>query len=46
MEELEKRKIQDALRHKINHRPLPSELIDHNILKGMSYYAVDNMVIY
>jgi hypothetical protein len=31
---LEKRKIEDALRHKINHRPTAEELVEQNILKG------------
>ncbi|KAI8993503.1 hypothetical protein BDB01DRAFT_847377 [Pilobolus umbonatus] len=33
LEELEKRKIEDNLRHKIDHRPSPAELVEHNILK-------------
>lgn len=33
-EELERRKIEDTLRHKIDHRPTPEELVEHNILKG------------
>lgn len=33
-DELEKRKIEDSLRHKINHRPTPGELVEQNILKG------------
>jgi hypothetical protein len=33
-EELEKRKIADNLRHKIDHRPTAEELAEKNILKG------------
>lgn len=33
-EELERRKIEDSLRHRIDHRPSTEELMDHNILKG------------
>ncbi|GAN03262.1 rpel repeat protein [Mucor ambiguus] len=32
-EELEKRKIEDSLRHKIDHRPSPETLVEQNILK-------------
>ncbi|KAG0190140.1 hypothetical protein DFQ28_002452 [Apophysomyces sp. BC1034] len=31
--ELNKRKIEDKLRHKIDHRPSREELVEHNILK-------------
>jgi hypothetical protein len=31
---LAKQKVQDSLRHKIDHRPTREELIEHNILKG------------
>lgn len=33
-EDLAKQKVQDSLRHKIDHRPTREELIEHNILKG------------
>jgi hypothetical protein len=33
-ENLAKQKVQDSLRHKIDHRPTREELIEHNILKG------------
>jgi hypothetical protein len=36
-DELEKRKIEDSLRHKINHRPTPEALVEQNILKGNIY---------
>lgn len=36
-DELEKRKIEDSLRHKIDHRPTPEALVEQNILKGDSY---------
>jgi hypothetical protein len=34
---LEKRKIEDSLRHKINHRPTAEALVEQNILKGNVY---------
>lgn len=34
MDELTKRKIEDSLRHKIDHRPTREELVEHNILKS------------
>lgn len=34
-DELEKRKIEDMLRHKIDHRPTPESLVEQNILKGI-----------
>ncbi|KAI8061504.1 uncharacterized protein B0P05DRAFT_557337 [Gilbertella persicaria] len=33
-DELEKRKIEDSLRHKIDHRPTPETLVEQNILKA------------
>ncbi len=33
-DELEKRKIEDMLRHKIDHRPTAESLVEQNILKG------------
>lgn len=37
-EELEKRKIEDSLRHKIDHRPTAESLIEQNILRGKKYF--------
>lgn len=34
-DELEKRKIADSLRHKIDHRPTAESLVEQNILKGI-----------
>ncbi|KAG1222506.1 hypothetical protein G6F68_020624 [Rhizopus microsporus] len=39
-EELERRKIEDTLRHKIDHRPTPDELVALSILIG-NKMAVD-----
>lgn len=33
-DELKRSQLEDALNTKIEHRPPPSELIDHNILHG------------
>ncbi|ORX60694.1 hypothetical protein DM01DRAFT_1165200 [Hesseltinella vesiculosa] len=35
-EELNKRKVEDSLRHKIDHRPTPEALFKQNILTNMS----------
>lgn len=39
-DELEKRKIEDALRHKIDHRPTAEALVEQNILKGKYHFFV------
>ncbi|CAO3639822.1 unnamed protein product [Cunninghamella blakesleeana] len=38
-DELSKRKIEDTLRHKIDHRPTPEELVEKNILKSLGSVA-------
>lgn len=45
-DELEKRKIEDSLRHKINHRPTPEALVEQNILKGMQNVFVHFLFIF
>lgn len=36
-DELEKRKIEDSLRHKIDHRPAVETLVEQNILKSKKF---------
>ncbi|CEI99687.1 hypothetical protein RMCBS344292_13769 [Rhizopus microsporus] len=38
MDEQEKRRVEESLLHKIDHRPTPEELVQHNILKGKQYF--------